>query len=122
MSAWLSAFLLTQLVEVPIYTVALARCGGRRPVLLSDPVFTPRRVALAFGASLITHPVVFFVFPRVWGGGWWHQVAAAEAFAVAFEAAYLTVLGVRRSVWWALAANAASLGVGQLTRGLWGWP
>jgi hypothetical protein len=104
-TAWLGAFALTQLVEVPIYL----------------RVF-PGRPLVCIGASLLTHPIVFFVFPALWPGSYWAQVAAAEAFAVGAEAAYLSALGVSRSVWWALAANAASVGVGLTSRWLWGWP
>lgn len=103
--AWLSAFAVTQAVEVPIYLRAL-----------------PGRPVACFAASLVTHPVVFFVFPEVWPGSYWAQVAAAEAFAVGVEAAYLSALGVSRSVWWALGANAASLAVGLTLRQLVGWP
>jgi hypothetical protein len=49
-------------------------------------------------------------------------VALAEAFAVAVEALWLSRFGVRRSVWLALAANAASVAVGLTSRWLWGWP
>ncbi len=105
MTAWLAAFAFTQLVEVPVYLRALRG----RPVV-------------AFGASLLTHPIVFFVFPAVWPGSYWAQVAAAEAFAVGAEAAYLSAFGVSRSVWWALAANALSLGLGLASRAAFGWP
>ena len=105
MTAWLSAFVFTQVVEVPIYIRAL----GGRPLA-------------AFGASLLTHPVVFFVFPRLWPGDYWSGVAAAEAFAVGGEALYLSHLGVRRSVWWALLANGLSAGLGLGSRALFGWP
>jgi hypothetical protein len=103
---WLGAFAVTQAVEVPIYARALRG-----------------RWAVAFGASLLTHPVVWFGFP-VWfrSLGYARHVALAEAFAVAVEALWLSRFGVRRSVWWALAANAASVAVGLTSRWLWGWP
>lgn len=107
MGAWLGAFALTQAVEVPIYRLALP---GRW------------RLPVAFGASALTHPVVFFVFPAVWPGGYWSGVAAAEAFAVLAEAAWLSAWGARLSVAWALAANGASLAVGLTSRAIWGWP
>ena len=73
-------------------------------------------------ASTLTHPVVFFLFPRLWPGGYWSQVAAAEAFAVAGEAALLTALGVPLSILWAIAANLLSAGLGLGCRALLGWP
>ncbi len=104
MTAWLGAFAVTQLVEVPIYLRA-----------------TRGRWVVAFCASLLTHPVVFFGFPR-WFGEYWTGVAAAEAFAVGVEAAWLSGFGVRRSVWWALFANALSVAVGLGLRAAVGWP
>jgi hypothetical protein len=96
----------TQAVEVPIYTRALR---GRWTV--------------AFAASLITHPVVWFGFPA-WcqSLGYVREVLLAEAFAVAVEALWLRLWGVRRSVWWSLGANAASVAVGLTSRALFGWP
>ncbi len=105
MSAWLGAFALTQLVEVPIYLRALRG-----------------RLAWAFGLSLLTHPIVFFVFPRLVEGPYWAMVSMAEAFAVAVEAALLSALGVERSLWWALLANGCSVAASLLTRSLIGWP
>ncbi len=104
--AWLAAFAFTQLVEVPIYAVALRT-----------------RVLTAFGASAITHPVVWFViFPFV-PLPYLGLAAVAEAFAVLAEGAYFWVLLRRRRVWlWALVANAASCGLGLLSRSLFGAP
>lgn len=106
--AWISAFAVTQAVEVPVYGRALRA--------------RPRRWLWAFGASALTHPVVFFAFPWLWPGGGWSMVAAAEAFAVAVEAAYLSALGVERSVAWALLANGLSVAVGLGLRAAVGWP
>ena len=72
MNAWWQAFLLTQLVEIPIYLYA----GRSLPRM--------NRIALAFGASAVTHPFVWFAFP-------WQQwpyvptAVAAEFFAIAIE-------------------------------------
>lgn len=96
LKAWLIAFGVTQLVEVPIYLRA-----------------TERRWVAALGASLITHPIVWFVFPKVWPRGHWESmVACAELFAVAVEAAWLATFGVKRPIEWAFAANAASFVAG----------
>jgi len=108
MGAWLSAFALTQALEVPIYGLALR---GRRA-----------RWAWAFGASALTHPFIFLVLPRFWPGDALTYVVFAEAVAVGGEAIYLAALRVPRSVAWALLANGVSAGVGLTCRALFGWP
>lgn len=119
---FLLAFALTQLVEVPILVRALRVPGpGARRSLSA-------RVAIASGASALTHPIVWFAMPplaiallgalaragvsfgaagRVLAYG-----ALAEGFAVLAEAAYLRGFGVRRALVWSLASNAASVVVG----------
>jgi hypothetical protein len=104
---WLLVFAFTQLIEVPIYRRAL---NGRTLV--------------AFGASTLTHPVVWFVFPR-WGAPLWVIYPAAEAFAVLVEAGYLRLFGLRpflAALGWSLLANAASFGLGILCHFVFGWP
>jgi hypothetical protein len=104
---WLSAFVFTQVVEVPIYRRAL---GGRTLV--------------AFGASAITHPFVWFVFPRLHVAPW-ICLTAAESFAVLVEASWIWLFGVRgvpRCLGWSLVANGASLSLGMVCRALFGWP
>jgi hypothetical protein len=102
MMAWLWAFLFTQAVEVPIYAVPLRG----RPLA-------------GFGASAITHPVVWFVFPALIHD-YLTMAVAAEIFAVAVEAAYLRAFGVRRALFWSIVANGASLGLGLALRALTG--
>ncbi|MCL2723725.1 MAG: hypothetical protein FWD69_04740 [Polyangiaceae bacterium] len=107
--AWLVAFVFTQLVEVPLYSIGLRV-----------------RVVAAFGASAITHPIVWFVIcnPR-WGGSYWTQVAVAELFAWLAEAAYFALafgINTRRALGWSLIANAASFSAGLLSRALIGAP
>jgi hypothetical protein len=105
---WLAAFTLTQLIEVPIYARALR---GRR-----------MRWVAAFGASALTHPVVWWVFPRLWPAGYWSMVLAAEAFAVLVEALYLRLFtGLPRALAWSLAANGASCGAGFVVYAALGW-
>ena len=106
--AWCSAFLVTQVVEAPIYARAL--------------IPRPRRWILALGASTVTHPIVFFVFPNLGFETYWIGVSWAEAFAVAAEALYLSALSVRYSVIWSLVANGASVAVGLGLRYWTGWP
>ena len=104
--AWLRAFLFTQMVEVPIYATAL-------------------RVGLlpAFGASAITHPLLWFaIFPHLHLPYVW-RVVVGEAFAFLVEAGYFAFLFRCRRAWlWSAVANAASLGTGLLGRWLFGVP
>jgi hypothetical protein len=100
---WLTAYLLTQVVEVPVYLVA----GKKLPQL--------RRWLLAVGASSLTHPVVWFAFP--WGtASWWFCFVGAEFFAVVVEGFLGNLAGLERPWIWALAANGASVLVGLLVQ------
>ena len=96
--AWLIAFAITQAVEVPIYGLGA----------------TERKWGVAFGASLITHPIVWFVFPRYFPGSYPVMIACAELFAVAIEATWLATFGVRRPIEWSFFANLASFSTGVL--------
>ena len=117
---WLSAFAVTQAVEMPIYVRAL-REG--EPTIDRLPV----AIAIAFGASALTHPIVWFVMPRLITGDWLTMVLVAELFAIVAEAAWLWAFGLRafglkRALAWAAFANAASVLVGLISRQLFGWP
>lgn len=107
MNAWFIAFLFTQLVEVPIYV---------RTLNCSIPV--------AFGASAITHPLVWFGFFNPWiEADYASRVIAAELFAWLVEAAYFAFLFHKRhALRWALVANGASVSAGLLSRALFGIP
>lgn len=117
MVPWFWAFLFTELVECPIYFVA-QRAAKRSAGL---------KLLVAFGASLITHPIVWFVIPVLWRdtgriGGYWGMAVMAEAFAIAIEGAYLARLGLSRPWVWALGANLTSVTLGLLSRHWFGWP
>ena len=131
--AWLSAFVSTQAIEVPIYAFALGRDreGG--------PGRWPARLGIAFLLSAVTHPCVWFVIPRVFYASAWYDelayawpaldehryalfFAAAEGFAVLVEAALLRAFKVERALLWALVANASSVAFGLVTRFLFDWP
>lgn len=119
MSAWLLAFAFTQLIEAPIYIRALLeRLPDQAPVFERWPL----ALAVAFGASALTHPIVWFVMPKLIPGSWLTMVLVAELFAITVEAAWLRAFGLRRSLAWAAFANAASLTVGFLLRQAFGWP
>jgi hypothetical protein len=134
MSPWLAAFVFTQLVECPLYLVALRRQRDRPAV----------KLAIAFGASALTHPIVWSLIPTLYerwlepalAGGLRHfapgaspaqlsyagLLLVAESFAVVAEALYLRLFGLRRAGLWALVANAASVTLGLLSRAAFGWP
>jgi hypothetical protein len=115
MNGWLAAFVFTQIVEVPIYLFAIARARARS--------FRPIDLAIAFGASAITHPILWMLFPRSLSPRDYVIVTAfAEALVVLVEAAWLRLFGVRRAIAWSLLANAASLGLGLISRALFGKP
>jgi hypothetical protein len=104
--AWLAAFLFTEMVEVPIYWSGL-RVG----------------VLPAFGASAITHPLLWFVFfpsaplPYVW------KIVVGEALVLVIEAGYFALAFHRkRAFLWSVIANGASFGIGMLSRWLFGFP
>ena len=104
--AWLVAFAFTQLIEVPLY---------RRVLDCS--------IARAFGATALTHPVIWFLlFPFV-QAGYVEKVAAAELFAVVAEALYFAPsVGLRRAAWASFLANAVSFCLGLLSRAVLGAP
>jgi hypothetical protein len=107
MGAWLQAFLFTQIVEVPIYVRSM-RCS----------------VWAAFGASALTHPIVWFgFFHPAFPGSYVTKIIAAELFAWLAEAAYFRFAFKRKRAWlWAFCANAASFSLGLLSRRLFGVP
>lgn len=118
---WLTAFLLTQTVEMGVYAQATRRSRPLR-----------ERLAIAFGASAITHPLVWFVIVDatrllVHTGSaqkdWWVGVAIAESFAFSVEALWLMLFGVRLgpALGWSLFANGASFTIGLFLYQYLGW-
>lgn len=127
--AWLNAFVFTQVIEVPVYVLAMrhaVRTGhAERPRALRW------QILLAFGASAITHPIVWYVIPGVPPSfrdpmsAYVEYVVRAETFAVLVEAFYFYschVVWLRRAFVWSFVANALSAGIGFLSRYLGGWP
>jgi hypothetical protein len=112
MLAWLEAFTITQLVEVPVYFYALHELNFSKL----------KKVSVAFGASAITHPIVWFIFPVLLPSHPAVTVAGAETFAVAVEAVYLRAFGLRLYFSWSLVANSLSFSVGLLLRRLINFP
>lgn len=120
LQAWLAAFLFTELVEAPVYLL------GLRVTILA-----------AVGASALTHPIVWFgFFTRRVRAPYVARVVSAELFAWLGEAAYFRCLVRRgrahegerpaltlpRALLWAALANGASVGLGFLSRHLFGVP
>jgi hypothetical protein len=109
MIEWFHAFVLTQLVEIPIYYRA------------SRNLKPQQRLAYAIGASAWTHPIVWFVFP--WESApYVPTLLAAEAFAIGGESLWGKAFGVSHPLRWSLIANASSVAVGMITRALFAWP
>lgn len=111
---WATAFLFTQAVEVPIYLTGLdrfARYGFWA------------RLGIATLLSTVSHPVVWFGFPRLISA-YLPMVLAAECFAVGSEAAMLMAFKVRPRYAFTLAlfANLMSVGLGLLSRAAFGVP
>ena len=108
--AWLLAFALTQLAEVPLYWW-----------------LAPVDVGRAFTLSLVTHPLVWYVIPPLCYGaglGYRGMLVVAELFAWLAEAALLRLFGVswHRALLVALLANTASVVVGIVARTWFGMP
>ena len=109
---WPTAFLLTQAIEMPFYLSA----GRAWP--------WKKRLLVAFGASALTHPFVWFVFPELTqsvlellGLSMSYKVPywmAAETFAVVAEALWFRRCGLRQPWLWSLLGNGCSAGVGFL--------
>lgn len=115
--AYATALLLTLAIEIPIVAVGLAR-WYRVPAALGVPS--------AAAASLLTHPVVWFVLPgpltpAIGGPGY---LLVAEGFAWLVEAAIFW-LATRRDpvglLLLSLIANLASLTAGGLLRLIGAW-
>lgn len=112
--AWFKAFVLTQLIEMPLYVYTLSKALNLpiRPFRFS---LSTRLILIAFGASAITHPFVWFIFPRALiSQPYWLYFLTAESFAVIVEAWYLKFFGVSRFLAWSLLINGLSAGLGLL--------
>ncbi len=97
---WLRALVLTQAVEAPIY-----RFAGKVPWWA------------ALLPSMLTHPFVWFAFPRLMeaGASYTQMAAAAELFAWLVEAAFFRMalgMALGRGLALSLLANGASVCAG----------
>ncbi len=105
LARWAAAFAFTQIAEVPIYRHGFGASFAR-----------------AFGASAVTHPIVWLVVVESgWTASWTIRAIAGESFAVIVEAIWFGVTwGARRGVLWSLIANATSFGLGLVAYRLFG--
>jgi hypothetical protein len=98
---WARAYGLTQLIEVPLYLYAARKLPAAR------------RWLYALGASTLTHPVLWFLFP-------WPEAPATmrdyipvfvsgEGFVIIAEAYWGWLLRVPRPLKWSILANGASI-------------
>jgi len=112
--AWLSAFLLTQLIEAPIY---LHRHGGglwRRAGAL-------KALSLALAPTCATHPLIWWplhAYAHARGWSYLTYALTAEGAVVVAEGWLLWALGARRPLRVALLANALSALAGLALRAL----
>jgi len=105
---WVWAFLLGQLVEMPIYMLGLGRPG-----VPPHPLWM--RLLAAFGATALTHPFAWLSMGRLIPEmGFWPAVLLVEAAVVLVEGAYFRLWHVPWAPLWALAANTASFAAGLL--------
>ncbi|MCU0674066.1 MAG: hypothetical protein MUE69_14880 [Myxococcota bacterium] len=120
--AWLGAFVLTQLVEAPLYAWCLRRWS-------TSPTW--ERVAVAFLPSALTHPLLWLGFPTLREHlSYVAAVGVAEALVVVVEAVviarFLDAAPVPGRVALAFGAagvvNALSVAAGLASRALFDWP
>lgn len=112
LNQWVIGFAFTQLLEIPIYLWGLRRLP------------MPQRLGVAFGASAITHPFVWFAVPWYMPGAAsrWVLFLVVEAAVVGVEGYYLKQWGRTRPWHWALLANAFSAISGEVLHVIWpGW-
>ncbi len=114
---WLAAFLLTYLVEIPLL-VRVLRARAR----------WPRNVAAGLLSTGLTHPLLWFVWPRVVPlERWFLYLATGETCVVLVEAVVIwgVALRARRDAAGAallasLSVNCASCAVGLVLQSLQG--
>lgn len=105
---WLYAFAFTQAVEIPIYM---------RPL--------KGRYVVAFGASAITHPLLWFVAGRIHFFQDQNGIYCAEGLVVLVEAAWIYAFGVRpasQALVWSGVANGMSFALGLVSHYYFNFP
>ena len=101
LESWPVAFCLTQLVEVPIYLFAARRLPAWK------------RWVFAFGASAITHPLLWFLLP--WKDGDWQTFfLLGESAVMMIEATWAALFRIANPMTWSVLANGSSILAGFL--------
>ena len=98
--SWPFAFAITELIEVSIGWI----------IWRENSISKKRKFAILFGASLLTHPVVWFVLPFFMFETYSYEkyLIVAESFAFIAEATYYYCLHVQRPILLSLVANMCS--------------
>ena len=110
---WLSAFVLTQLVEAPLYYWALSAQRAPHLAAHQGPRWAriARRTALSLAPSAMTHPLLWMLWPalaRPLGLSQWTLTCTGEVLVWLIEGLMLWTLGLRRPWGWSFVANAIS--------------
>lgn len=103
---WLSAFVLTQIIEISVGLLIWRADVSRRKVIVS-----------VFLASSMTHPIVWFVMPRLaqeYGWSYLMFLAIAESYAYIFEFGWYRYLKAEKPFLLSCVLNSCSFFAGLL--------
>lgn len=98
---WIMAFTLTQVIEI---TVGMLFWKDKE-------VSSARKICILFGASLITHPMVWFIFPQIrdeGGFSYGEYLWMAESYAYGVEALYYYAFRIKRPIVLSVITNSCS--------------
>ena len=108
---WLKAFLLTLAIEIPLFTVIGRKLIARTTVKISIP-----RLALAGGVgTCLTHPLLWFVWPRLISNYLVYIITGELLVAVIESFTFYAVarpIELKHAFITSFAANASSYGIG----------
>jgi hypothetical protein len=111
---WVRAFAFSLVTEAPFYAL-IGRLHGKGEA----PIPVARLVFAGAVGTCLTHPLLWFVWPRVISDFAWYTVSG-ELIVAAVEAIVLFALArpipFSRAVAASFIANAASYGLGELVR------
>ena len=104
---WITAFTITQVLEISVGNIFWKDTNVSRA----------KKILILFGASLITHPMVWFVFSDIRNDGgfsYYEYLFMAESYAYGIEAWYYYILKVKRPVLLSIITNTCSFCAGLL--------
>ncbi len=108
---WIRAFLLTLAIEIPVFAAIGRKLIGKKKISW------PRLIIAAGTGTLLTHPLLWFVWPRIISD-YTTSIILGELLIALIESAtfYAIARPIRlpHAVITAFAANAASYAIGQL--------